>query len=268
MCAYIGGWYVYTNEHELPGATQHAVALLGALITAFGGGTVYHVAMSVADSVDPAVAFAWGRFAWQQQPCLLAAAAGYALSVPLGLHPYDAVSIDAQLFGAMDAINWGILVGWATSKLFVASQAAACPPWRLALVAFPAGYAYCAAGGATRNLLFTAYFTPSVPLPPNLSPVVGLPMAGGFAVYALLLRLSESLDLAIAGIQLEMLLGLPLVAYLFYLAENANLGGWDADVALAGVEVGPVGLSGGSYRAIELLLTPWLAYVVVGLPGK
>jgi hypothetical protein len=153
--------------------------------------------------------------------------------VPTGAHPYDCLSIDKALFNYMDCLNWAILVAWAVSKLAALSSAPLQPaPTTLLLVAFPAGYAFCSAGGITRNLLYTAAFTSAVPLPANLMPAVAIPMAFGFAAYALIMQIACSvLPISSVGpLPLDMLLGVPAVAYIFYLASLAEMGDWESTV--------------------------------------
>jgi hypothetical protein len=282
ICAFIGGRYVYTNDAAdgPSGLTQHATAIAAAWLTAFGGGLICHTMLTLAtmsQAPDPSSylrgAFASGTLGFQQTPARLAALVGFAASVPIG-HPYDATSIDADLFNAMDCLNWAILVGWAASKLAVLSKDVPCPsPLVLLLIGFPAGYAYCSAGGIVRNLLFTAAFTPSITLPANLQPGVAVPMAFGFAAYAVIMQLVQG---ALSPkYKLDTLLGIPAVAYIFYLASTAGMGDWERPVPLPQLSLAPVIDSGGDVGAMfgepvghapaALMLTPLLVYVTTGL---
>eukprot|EP01043_Picozoa_sp_COSAG02_P038765 COSAG02_NODE_3013_length_7552_cov_11.893734_2_plen_389_part_00 len=284
ICAFLGGWYVYTHEAKPTGPALHATAVASAWLTAFGGGLISHTMLTLAtmstvndSSAHLRNAFAPGTLGFQQKPAIVAALVGFAAAVPTG-HPYDALSIDADIFRAMDCLNWGILVGWAVSKLAVlAKDAPSPPPSVLLVIAFPAGYAYCAAGGMTRNLLFTAIFTPSVELPTNLLPEVAVPMAFGFAAYAVILQLTQSVLPPIRSI--DPLLGIPAVAYIFYVAATYfQLGGktWNTPIDVPQLSLMSLLSSGGdlsamvvgdptSHPAATVMLTPVLLYLVAGL---
>ena len=284
ICAFIGGWFVYTHANKPTGPAVHAAAAASAWLTSFGGGLACHTMLTLATmgaTNDPnsylRKAFASGTLGFQQTPAIVAALVGFAASMPTG-HPYDASNIDAGLFKAMDCLNWAILVGWAVSKLAVlAKDVPSPPPLVLLAIAFPAGYAYCAAGGITRNLLFTAIFAPSVGLPPNLQPAVALPMAFGFAAYAVILQLAQTVLPPIPSI--DALLGMPAVAYIFYIAPTQlELEGksWDTLVEVPQLSFMSFFRSGGDLNAMvvgdttphsaaTLMLTPVLLYLVAGL---
>jgi hypothetical protein len=280
ICAFIGGRYVYTNDAKPTGPALHAVAAASAWLTAFGGGLIYHTMITLAtmgvvsdSNTYLRNAFAPGTLGCLQKPAIVAALVGFAASVPTG-HK----DIDKDIFMAMDCLNWGILVGWAVSKLAVlAKEVPSPPPLVLLVIAFPAGYAYCAAGGMTRNLLFTATFT-SVELPTNLQPEVALPMAFGFAAYAVILQLVQSVLPPVRFI--DPMLGIPVVAYIFYAAATyLKLDGkaWDIPIEVPELSFGSLLSSGGDLSAMvvedsttphpaaTVLLTPVLLYLVAGL---
>jgi hypothetical protein len=284
ICAFIGGWYVYTHDAKPTGPAVHGAAAVSVWLTSFGGGLACHTMLTLATmgaTNDPNAyrrkAFASGTLGFQQTPAIVAALVGWAASAPTG-HPYDANNIDPSLFNAMDCLNWAILVGWAVSKLAVLAKDVPSPsPLVLLGIAFPAGFAYCAAGGITRNLLFTAIFTSSVDLPPNLQPGVALPMAFGFAAYAVILQLAQNVLPPIPSI--DALLGIPAVAYIFYIAPTQlQLEGksWDSLVEVPQLSLTSFFRSGGdlsamivgdptSHVAATLMLTPVLLYLVAGL---
>ena len=145
----------------------------------------------------------------------------------------------------------------------------------LKAIAFPAGYAYCAAGGMTRNLLYTALYTQSMDLPSNLQPEVAVPMAFGFAAYAVVLQLSQTVLPPVR--YLDSLLGIPAVAYIFYLASTHLADKkWDGLIEVPQVNLAAALTSGGdvstilngqstSYHPATMMLTPLLVYLVTGL---
>ena len=235
ICGYIGGWYVFTaagNEGlSADPFTLYAAAAAGAWLTAFGGGLLCLTMLTLATPGGEIPAL--DTLSCTQKINLVAALVGFAASVPTGAHPFDCFSMDKDLFNYMECLNWAILVGWAVSKLAALSSAPLKPaPTTLLLVAFPAGYAYCSAGGITRNLLYTAALTSSVPLPTNLMPGVAIPMAFGLAAYAAIMQITASVlpIRSVGPLPLDMLLGVPAVAYIFYLASLAGMGDWETTV--------------------------------------
>ena len=229
FCAYIGASWRYQPSRCAAttafDGSDHAAAALAALLTAFGGGTLYYVLLTVLGRVArPGGAWAWGAFAWQQPPCLAAAAAGLALAVPLG-HPLDARSVDARLFKLVDCANMGILVVWAKSKLQREGRRLPAP------LRAPAVFLYCAGGGTLRNVLWDR----GSPPPSNFKPNVLLPMAIGAALFAPLLRRQPARSA---------LPGVALVTAVFALLHD--LRAWGDDVALPG--------TGSSLRPLEAAL--------------
>lgn len=272
---------MYKND-GITGAALHPTAFVSAWLTAFGGGLVCHIILTLAtmsSTTHPSAylrqALTSGTMGFQQTPALIAAFLGFAISVPIG-HPYDASNIDTDIFTAMDCLNWGILVGWAVSKLAVlAVDVPSPPPLVLLAIAFPAGYAYCAAGGMTRDLLYTTIYSPSMDLPTNLQPQVAVPMTFGFAAYAVVLQLAQSVLPPVR--YLDSLLGIPAVSYIFYLASTyLKQKKWDVLIEVPQVSLTAVVTSGGdvgamidgqstSHHAATMMLTPLLVYLVMGL---
>jgi hypothetical protein len=162
ICAYLGAASVYRRAAQQPQPQpqqylHHLEAAIAAALTAFGGGHTYYTLAAWRDHRRPwdLQHWAWGRLAWQQRDCVAAALVGFAIALPLG-HPVDCLHVGVTapaLELAADCLNWGILAGWAVSKL--AREVGPTPiSWRQGLGCVPFAWAYTAAGGSTRDLIF------------------------------------------------------------------------------------------------------------------
>jgi len=205
VCGYIGGRCMHL---KYPGPafgspTWMAWGFAAALVTAFGGGSIYVLLMK-----GPG-----GRtFGWQDPRAVSAALLGFLLS--LYLVP-NCGSVFEEFLGAscgdaftfLDCANNAVLIAWGCSKSSLDS--ALYRRWWRIPCGILATYAYSFGGGIVRDVVARCLLGPSAGAVGNLSPAVVVPAVVAMVFYQTLLVLQSS-----ALLQLG--LGLPVLVGIFY----------------------------------------------------
>lgn len=209
ICGYIGGRCMQLKflQTEVWTVAWWAWGLTVALVTTFGGGTWYALAMKPRPERS---------FGFLQPLALALTFLGFLFSIPLVPSCGHALRLDhlvgltcSQVFGIFDCLNCGILIAWGCSKSFVDCKAM--HPLSRLLVTLAATYAYSFGGGITRDLVATVLLGEASGGVGNFSIAVVMPALVGTLTYHVLLVLRSPFWLQLGA-------GVPAVSLMFHAA--------------------------------------------------
>ncbi|CAE7401603.1 unnamed protein product [Symbiodinium sp. CCMP2456] len=208
ICGYIGGRCMHLKYPGpvFPSTEWVAWGLAGAMLTAFGGGSMYVLLMKRSGD---------RRFGWQDPLAVSAALLGFLLStyfVPhCGRAIEDLLGIGCgTVFNFLDCVNNAILIAWGTSKSLLDAQGM-CRSWMRFMYCVVATYTYSFGGGIARDVIARCLLGPPAGAVGNLSAAVALPAILAIAFYQCLLKYRGS-----GSELLQLGLGIPVLVGLFH----------------------------------------------------